>query len=160
MIRGVHHVSIHTRNLDRILEFYNKAFGFVPAVEQIRWSDNAFFDSVIGLAGTAGRLIMLKAKNMYLEVWEYSAPQGRGNDPLNPNDLGYTHFCVDSDDIEADFKRLMAAGMTFVGSPSIETTGIRSIYGRDPDGNLIELQQVRAEHDFSFERLDLRANDG
>lgn len=160
MIRGVHHVSIHTRNLDRILEFYEKAFGFVPVVDQIHWSDNAFFDSVIGLSGTAGRLIMLRARNMYLEVWEYSAPPGRGNDPLNPNDLGYTHFCVDTDDIERDYKNAQAAGMTFVGAPSPETTGIRTIYGRDPDGNVIELQQVTAEHVFSFERLGLRSSDG
>lgn len=162
MIRGIHHISIHTRNLERIVGFYQKAFGFVPAVEQIHWSDNAFFDSVIGLSGTAGRLIMLKGHNMYLEVWEYTAPQGLQNEPLRPNDWGYTHFCVDTDNIEEDYNRLLEAGMTFNGPVPVETDGIRAIYGKDPDGNLIELQQVKADHDFAFERLKylaLRKND-
>lgn len=154
MIRGIHHVAIHTRNLDRTLAFYKEAFGFVPVVDQIDWSDNEFFDSVIGIKGTAGRLIMLKANNVYLEVFEYSAPPGRQDAPLNPNDLGYTHFCVDSDDIENDYKRLIAAGMTFARTVPDEVTGIRAVYGRDPDGNVIELQQVVRDHAFSFEGLE------
>jgi len=160
MIRGIHHVSLHTRDLDKICTFYREAFGFVPVVDEISWEDNAFFDSVIGLEGTAGRLIMLKANNVYLEVFEYSSPPGREGPPLNPNDLGYTHFCVDTDDIENDYKRLIAAGMTFPRTVPDEVTGIRSVYGRDPDGNVIELQQVVPGHAFSLERLKLRTSNG
>jgi glyoxylase I family protein len=153
VIRGIHHVAIHTKNLDRILAFYREAFGFVPVIDELSWSDNKFFDSVIGLSGTAGRLIMLKANNVYLEIFEYSAPPGRQGEPLHPNDHGYTHFCVDSDDIEEDYKRLVAAGAKFTRAVPDEVTGIRAVYGQDPDGNVIELQQVVADHAFSFERL-------
>lgn len=154
MIRGIHHVSLHTRDLNRILEFYRNAFGFVPVIDELSWSDNEFFDSVIGISGTAGRLIMLKAGNVYMEIFEYSAPPGRQDEPLRPNDLGYTHFCVDSDNIEEDYQRLIAAGMTFARTVPDETGGIRAVYGQDPEGNVIELQQVVPEHAFSFERLE------
>ncbi|RZT94850.1 catechol 2,3-dioxygenase-like lactoylglutathione lyase family enzyme [Advenella incenata] len=157
MIRGVHHISIHTKNLERILDFYQEAFGFMPVTEQIHWHENSFFDNVIGLSGTAGRLIMLKSHNLYLEVWEYTAPLGLQNEPLRPNDWGYTHFCVDTDNIEEDYSRLLRAGMKFNRPLPTETDGIRAIYGKDPDGNLIELQQVRMEHDFAFERLEYLA---
>lgn len=156
MIRGIHHVAIHTRNLDKILDFYREAFGFVPVTEEIKWGNNEFFDSVIGISGTAGRLIMLKASNVYLEIFEYSSPQGRQGDPLRPNDLGYTHFCVDTDDIEEDYKRLIAAGMKFTRTVPDEVTGIRAVYGQDPEGNVIELQQVQPNHAFAFERVGLR----
>ena len=155
MIRGIHHVAIHTKNFEGICAFYKEAFGFVPVVDEIHWSDNEFFDSVIGLTGTAGRLVMLKANNMYLEVWEYSSPPGLQLDPLNPNDLGYTHFAVDTDDIEEDYERLIAAGMTFHRTVPDYVDGIRAVYGRDPDGRLIELQQAAPDHAFSLERLEL-----
>lgn len=155
MIRGIHHIAIHTANFDRICTFYKEAFGFVPVIDELAWSEDEFFDSVIGLEGTAGRLIMLKADNMYLEVWEYSSPPGKRLDPLDPNDLGYTHFAVDTDDIEADYKRLIAAGMTFHRTIPDETDGIRAVYGRDPDGRLIELQYTTPEHEFSFDRLEM-----
>lgn len=155
MIRGIHHVAIHTRNFERTCAFYKDAFDFVPVIDELSWKDNEFFDSVIGLEGTAGRLIMLKANNMYLEVWEYSSPPGLQNDPLNPNDLGYTHFAIDTDDIERDYERLIAAGMTFHRTVPDDVDGIRAVYGRDPDGRLIELQQAAPEHAFSLDRLEM-----
>lgn len=155
MIRGIHHIAIHTQNFERTCAFYKEAFGFEPVIEELSWSDNAFFDSVIGLENTAGRLVMLKANNMYMEVWEYSSPPGIKLAPLNPNDLGYTHFAVDTDDIEADYQRLIAAGMTFHRTVTDETDGIRSVYGRDPDGRLIELQYTTADHSFSLDRLEM-----
>ncbi|ASV84866.1 glyoxalase-like domain protein [Ochrobactrum quorumnocens] len=155
MIRGIHHIAIHTKNFDRICSFYVEAFGFTPVIDEVAWSKSDFFDSVIGLEGTAGRVIMLQANNMYLEVWEYTSPQGKEAAALNPNDLGYTHFSVDTDNIEDDYKRLVAAGMTFHRTVPDETDGIRAVYGRDPDGRLIELQYAAPDHVFSLERLKM-----
>ena len=154
MIRSIHHVAINTANFDAIVAFYEKAFGFVPCGEPFSWQDSAFVDSVVGVEGSAARTVMLRAGAVYLEVFEYSAPPPRDAAPLRPQDRGYTHFCVDTDDIEADFERLIAAGMHYGRALPDGMGGIRAIYGKDPDGNVIELQQLDRDHAFALERLD------
>ena len=47
---------------------------------------------------------------------------------------------LNSDDLDADYKRLKEAGVEFLGEPKdIEDWGMRCTYFRDPEGNLIEL---------------------
>jgi catechol 2,3-dioxygenase-like lactoylglutathione lyase family enzyme len=89
---------------------------------------------------------VLLAGNLYIEVFEYSSPPGRPSDPERPvSDHGYTHFCIDVTDIDAEYARLTAAGMRFhTPPPAASDMGgrIRATYGRDPDGNVIELQEI------------------
>ena len=146
MIRGVHHIALATPDLDRLSRWYIEVLGFEPVMRS-EWRDRPIVDRMIGLDGSAARQVMLKAGNAYVEMFEYSAPEGRPNDPpRDPCDHGYTHFCLDVVDIEAEYDRLSAAGMTFAGPlPTAEEMGgspLRAIYGRDPDGNIIELQEV------------------
>ena len=75
------------------------------------------------------------------------APAGTPADPArNPASQGYTHFCLDVVDIDAEYERLRQEGMTFHGPPptaeELGSNRIRSIYARDPDGNIVELQEV------------------
>jgi len=61
MIRGIHHVAVHVRNLDRMIKFYRDAFGFEPVGEQFSWRDNALIDQLIDVNGSAAQGIMLRA---------------------------------------------------------------------------------------------------
>lgn len=155
MIRGVHHIGVNTANFDAMIDFYRRAFGFEPVGEEFSWKDNAFIDSVIGVPGSAARTATLRAGNIYLELFEYTAPPAREGQPLRPHDRGYTHFALDVTDIEADQKRLLEAGMTFARIVPDGLGGIRAVYGKDPDGNIIEIQQLRAGHDFQLDALPL-----
>ncbi len=147
MINGVHHVAMSTGDLDRIVAFYTEHLGF-DVVMKSEWNANRpEIDKILGLEKSAARQRMLKAGNTYLEVFEYSSPEPKPGDPNRPvNDHGYTHFCLDVTDIDAEYERLLAAGMTFHCAPApAEKLGsgkIRAIYGRDPDGNVIELQEI------------------
>jgi glyoxylase I family protein len=146
MIRGVHHVAISTPDLDRLAAFYVDVIGFSP-VMSTSWSNRPLVDRMIGLDGSAARQVMLQAGNAYLELFQYESPPGRLADPTRPpSDHGYTHFCLDVTDIDAEYERLSTAGMTFHSSPpTSEEMGsgrLRAIYGRDPDGNIVELQEV------------------
>ncbi|MDX2381321.1 MAG: VOC family protein [Acidimicrobiia bacterium] len=146
MIRGIHHVAISTNDLDRLVTFYTDVFGFEP-VMKTQWRDRPVIDRMIGLQGSAARQVMLKAGNAYLELFEYETPGGASADPDRPaSDRGYTHFCVDVTDIDAEYERLSAAGMQFNSTPpTTEDLGgarLRAIYGRDPDGNIVELQEI------------------
>ncbi len=45
-------------------------------------------------------------------------------------------------DLDAEYERLKAAGMRFHCPPQAIGIDVRTTYGRDPDGNVIELQEV------------------
>jgi glyoxylase I family protein len=74
MIRGIHHVALHTANFDRMHRFYEEAFGFTPVADEIRWSDNAEVDALMGLEGSQARTVMLSAGTCYHELFEFAAP--------------------------------------------------------------------------------------
>jgi glyoxylase I family protein len=85
---------------------------------------------------------VLRAKNVMLEIIEYIFPRGE-RQPKEPWQRGYAHFCVDVTDIDGEYERLKALGMTFHGTPPPRgAIDVRAIYGRDPEGNIIELQEI------------------
>lgn len=142
MIRGIHHTAISTKNMDRALKFYRDLLGFEVVMEFDWPKGTEFADSITGLKGSAARAAMLRAGNAYIELFEYSSPAPKEGNPERPVcDHGITHFCVDVVDIDAEYERLKAAGMTF-HCPPLDLGIAKATYGRDPDGNVVELQEV------------------
>ena len=153
MIRGIHHVAVHVHDLDRMMAFYKEAFGFELVGEAFGWSDDAFIDTIVDVPGSAARGAMLRAGTCYMELFQYSVPEPAYDRPLQPFDKGYTHFCVDVTDIENEFERLKGLGMTFSQPGPIDVGHVKTIYGRDPEGNLIEIQQTQDNCDFPLSAL-------
>ena len=141
-IRSMSHVAICTADLDRTVDFWTAHLGFV---EEQRWEWPTGVDQInqlVGLDDSAARAALLSGHGAGVEVFEYRVP----TPPPRPDDrpasnLGYAHVCLETDDIDADVARLAAAGMRFWADPAIDGAGNRLIYGRDPDGNLVELHQ-------------------
>src|SRR5262249_30189777 len=142
MIRGIHHVAVHVRDLDRMLKFYSQAFGFEIVGEQFSWQDNAVIDRILDVPGSAARGAMLRAGTCYLELFQFNAPEPSSARPLRPFDKGYTHFCVDVTDIEQERERLQGLGMSFGDRTPVDAGHVKSLYGRDPEGNVVEIQQT------------------
>ena len=156
MIRGIHHVAISTPDLDRLSEFYTAALD-AETVMETSWSDNPRVDSMIDLPGSAAKQRMLRVGNVHLELFEYSSPTPTAKDRAHPpSDHGITHLCFDVVDIDAEFDRLVALGMSF-SRRAPDGSRLRAIYGRDPDGNIVELQEVFDEAiPFHFSHLEIR----
>ena len=140
MIVGVHHFAINTRDFDQMYRFYNEAFGFVPCRDEFNWKDEPRIDQIIDVPNSAARSVMLKAGNCYIELFEYSSPPPESTKPLRPYDRGYTHLCLETNDMERDFEHAKECGM-LCDRDFIEMNDVKSIYGYDPEGNIIELQQ-------------------
>lgn len=156
MIRGIHHVAVHVGDLDRMIRFYREAFGFEVVGEPFAWEGEPAVDGLIDVPGSAARGAMLRAGSCYIEMFQFSAPPGRTG-PASPQDKGYTHFCVDvGADIEDEFERLKGLGMTFGAPAPIDMGHVKSVYGRDPEGNVIELQQTAPHCDFRLDDLPPR----
>jgi glyoxylase I family protein len=153
MIRGIHHIAVHVGDLDRMIAFYRDAFGFELVGEEFAWADAPVLDRIIDVPGSAARGAMLRAGSCYLEMFQFSAPEPGSTGPLSPADKGYTHFCVDVTEIEQECVRLAALGMSFGDRTPVDMGHVKSIYGRDPEGNYIEIQQTADHCEFRMDQL-------
>jgi glyoxylase I family protein len=153
MIKGIHHVAVHVRDMDRMLKFYKEAFGFELVGEPFGWRNDEFIDRIVDVPNSVARGGMLRAGSCYMEIFQYSEPKPLKDGPLQAFDRGYTHFCVDVTDIDYEFERLKGLGMTFNQPAPIDVGHVKTIYGRDPEGNLIEIQQTADHCDFRMDKL-------
>ena len=140
MILGIHHTALSTRDADRLVRFYGDAFGFEVEFD-FPWDEsNEAFRTTHAVPETAGRVVMIANGASRLEIFEYRKPAPRPDIAGRANaDLGIAHFCVEVRDIEKEYARLAALGMRFQSPLVQQTPTIKLAYGRDPDGNLIEL---------------------
>jgi catechol 2,3-dioxygenase-like lactoylglutathione lyase family enzyme len=144
MLRGIHHPSITTGDLDRALTFYKDKLGFTE-VFSFGWEAGtdmaAFAGKITTIPDSTARAAVLKAGNAFLEIFEYTLPASERMDDRGLSQRGYSHICFDSDDVIADHARLSADGVVFNSEP-IDVGPMRVCYCRDPDGNFVELQQI------------------
>jgi len=142
MIHGIHHTAISTPDLDRSLSFYRDLLG-ARIVSEFEWPEGTeVADRIVGLEGSSARAVMLKLGNAMIEIFQYWTPTPRPAEAERPVcDHGLTHLCLDVTDIDREYDRLVAAGMKF-HSPPQDLGAVKAAYGRDPDGNVVELQEV------------------
>ncbi len=146
MIRGVHHVSVVVSDMDKMLAFYQGVLGFTEATTFSWERGSVEVDEIIGVPDSAADVVILKAGNAYFEVFKFSAPAGTPVDPDNPaSDCGIRHIAFDVVDIDAEYERLRALGVTFNSPPRlVELQGhpLKAVYFRDPEGNILEFQEL------------------
>jgi catechol 2,3-dioxygenase-like lactoylglutathione lyase family enzyme len=144
MFRGIHHTALSTPDFDRALRFYRDMIGLEECTG-FDWPVGSHgLDKIVGLNGSSGRAVMLKAGNAMIEIFEYATPEPT---PADPNrracDHGLTHICFDIVDLDAEYERMSTAGVVFHTKPRLVANGGAKItYARDPDGNILELQEV------------------
>lgn len=155
MIIGLHHTALVTKNLDRLSGFYVEAF-HCQKIHQFEWSGSAEIDEVMGLHQSAGRVHLLQSGSQCLEIFEFAQPAWNDDSPLRSACTpGIAHLSFRVSDIEAEYERLMRLGMQFNAPPNNGST-MRLTYGRDPDGNLIEILEIVGETPFA--RIPFTAN--
>lgn len=144
-IKGVHHVNLAVEDLDLMRDFYKDALGFEEVVA-MDWGPDDVASLVTGVKRSAARMAMVKCDNLIVELIQYLKPETQIGDQCEPYSRGYTHICLEVSDIDAEYERLKSHGMTFHAAPTArEDREFRAIYGRDPEGNLIELQELFGE---------------
>ena len=144
-VLGFHHVAISTPDIDRLTRFYCQAFGF-ERVFDFDWPVGVTeIDDMMALENTSAKAVMLRTGNSFLEFFEFASPQPKavvGDRPVN--DHGLTHICIAVDDASAECARLEALGLRLHCPPSSHADApLAGTYARDPDGNVIEILEVR-----------------
>ena len=143
MINGVHHVSLSTTDLDRLLGFYRDLLGLSARHVSVLEENNEPFEKIVGMKETRGRAASLRAGNVQIEFFQYSNPVPRPGEKRPACDAGIRHICFDVTDIMSEYRRLRDAGIEFVSEPQrLEKAKLCSVYAYDPDGNIVEFQEI------------------
>jgi catechol 2,3-dioxygenase-like lactoylglutathione lyase family enzyme len=134
-----------------MISFYRDQLGFELVLDRPWAQGEGVADAVLGLERSSGRQALLRTGNAYLELFEFASPEPRPGDPDRPVcDHGYTHLCIDVDDLDEAYDQLTAAGVRFHSPPQDLFPGVRTCYSRDPDGNVVEIQELTPrEHPFA-----------
>ncbi len=113
-------------------DFYTEKIGLTPV-----WGDrNGPYTSFAVKAGEPPRFAIFSGENMSMFPG-YQQPGGN----TQPDTVVAV---IPSDDIDADYQRLKAAGVAFLSEPqTIADWGMRCTYFRDPEGNLFELNDAK-----------------
>jgi catechol 2,3-dioxygenase-like lactoylglutathione lyase family enzyme len=140
MITGFNHTSFTVTDMDRAVRFWTEAMGFEAASVSPRAGD--WQAAVTGVEGAELLVAHLYGYGSHIEFIQYvegAAPGG----PTGPNAPSAAHVCFEVSDIEATWKRLLAAGASAQGEIADVSSGVmqgvRAGYLRDPNGIIIEL---------------------
>ncbi len=143
MILGVNHIALSVPDVDRAVAFYGDLLGFEKLSDAGWEAGNTVADKILAVPGTSARVVHMRTNNLVLELFQFGDAEPAVQDPRRPViDHGITHFCLAVTDLNKEYRRLKAAGMRFHSDPD-ETglPGVRTVYGRDPFGNVIELEE-------------------
>jgi catechol 2,3-dioxygenase-like lactoylglutathione lyase family enzyme len=143
VIRGVHHISLSTVDMDQCVHFYRDLLGMT--LDRISALSPGFepFETVVGLRHVTGQVAQFNLGNLNMEVFCYQEPQPRPGERRPACDAGIRHIAFDVQNISAEYERLKAAGVEFISPPQHIPPGkCTSRYCYDPDGNIVELQEI------------------
>ena len=144
MILGVNHVALSVPNMDQALAFYCDQLGFKKLSEAGWPAGTESADRILAVEGTSARVCHIGMPNLLMELFEFGDCIPASQDSHRPViDHGITHICLAVTDLDEEYTRLSAAGMEFHSPPTgVGIPGVRTVYGRDPFGNVVELEEA------------------
>lgn len=145
------HTNIITLNWRRLADFYTSVFNceIVPPIrdQKGKWLDKATGVEDAHITGAHLRLPGYNNNGPTLEIYEYDDVKTTAK-PV-PNQQGFGHIAFEVEDVNEVIEQLLLHGGNSLGeisSKKVEGVGVITVvYARDPDGNIIELQNWQKE---------------
>jgi catechol 2,3-dioxygenase-like lactoylglutathione lyase family enzyme len=147
-ILGLNHIGLSVKDLDKTLAFYQEATNF-EVVSRETVSQNKDADLLFGHPGIVYEAAVLKAPNMLLELIEFEHNKDAEISHMPAKGPGMTHTCYQSPASNPGWDKFANAGatpLTWGGKPvDLGGYGVTYGYAYDPEGNMMELEQLDGE---------------
>lgn len=144
-IIGFNHIGISVQDLDVMLGFYQEATGF-ELLKREKLSQSPIADDLLGVENIVYETATLKGPNMLLELTEYSNQQNANITKMPPQGPGMTHTCYQTADWNSGYDKFKNTGASILsrgdGPVDLGGYGVTYAYGYDPEGNMMELEQL------------------
>ena len=131
----LHHVNVCSKNVPGLEEFYRDVLDLAPepSLEAGRILDSRATPASVAFLSDGTTQFHLAEKDFGISF--------RTGQAINPVERG--HIAFRTDDIEAFKKRLTDKGIPFSDYGAWAMKGWEQIFFHDPEGNVIEVHQVR-----------------
>ncbi|MBT8147908.1 MAG: VOC family protein [Gammaproteobacteria bacterium] len=147
---GVNHIGLSVRDLDAVLEFYQSASGF-KLISRETVSNSPAADTLFGHENVEFEIAILEAPNMLFELIEFSHNRDIPVSKMPVQGPGMTHTCFQSPAHISGYEKFKLSGAEMLsrgdGPVDLLGQGVTYAYAYDPEGNMIELEQL------DFDRL-------
>lgn len=147
-ILGINHIGLSVKDLDKVLTFYLESTGF-ELIRREKVSRNRDADRLFGHRGMSYEVAVLKAPNMLFEIIEFAHNKNAKTGRMPAEGPGMTHTCFQSPSTDSGWDKFVAAGADPLsrGGQPIDLGGYGVTYGYayDPEGNMMELEQLDGE---------------
>lgn len=144
-IIGFNHVGITVKDLDKMLDFYQKATTY-ELVKRIKVQDNAAADILYGQDSIQYEIAILQGPNMLLELTAFAQQSDTLITKMSPKGPGMTHTCYQSVATNSGYDKFVQAGVDMLsrgdGPVDLGGYGVTYAYAYDPEGNMMELEQM------------------
>lgn len=146
-ILGINHIGLSVKDLDEVLPFYLEATGF-ELVRRETISANKDADRLYGHSDVALELAVLKSPTMVFELTEFKHNKQAEIRRAPPQGPGMTHTCFQSPADKPAWDKFIDRGaipLSRGGKPvDLGGYGVTYGYAYDPEGNMMELEQLDA----------------
>ncbi len=144
-IIGFNHIGLSVQNLDKMLEFYQKATNFeLISREKVRGNEAA--NQLFGVDSISYEVATLKSPNFLLELTQFDNQTDTIIEKMMPYGPGMTHTCFQTAAKNSGYDKFVNAGveMWTRGDEPIDLGGygVTYAYAHDPEGNMMELEQM------------------
>lgn len=147
-IKGVHHIGITVSNIDDTLAFYSRSVPY-ELVER-RMVDAATFPAQV-LARREGQIevALVRTPTVFLQLIDIDPATKAPPERRPVTGPGYTHICFQSPSTAPKYDVFKANGLDMLsrgdGPVDLGGYGVTYAYGFDPDGIMIEMEQLTPE---------------
>lgn len=146
MIKYVH-TNIVAKDWRTLADFYIKVFDCTPIFPERDlsgdWLDKATSIKNVHINGIHLRMPGYQEEGSSLEIFQYNESK---NSTADINKVGLAHIAFITDDVENLVKELLKNGGSGLGEivkKEIAEVGLLTFcYTKDPEGNIIEIQQI------------------
>jgi catechol 2,3-dioxygenase-like lactoylglutathione lyase family enzyme len=147
------HVAIVTPDIDGLVKFYSQLLNNQPINRIDNIKNNPKLDDIANLDSLKLRGAWFKVGNMLLEIWQFDNPELIANKtPISYSEIGYQKIVFEVENLENLYKKLSEKGINFLSKP-VNDNEMKEVFLRDPDGNLLLLQQLKLNDKRSVDKL-------
>jgi len=141
LITSFRHVGIVVADLSAALIFWCDTLNF-KLVKKMEES-GSHIDAMLGLSNVKLTTAKLSTPDgNIIELLHFYSHPDRQTWQGTPFSTGLTHIAFTVENIEKTYSKLVDVGVNFPDIPQVSPDGkVKAIYGRTPDGTLIELVQ-------------------
>lgn len=139
VINTIHHTAFTVSNLQRSIAFYRDILGMKVLWDSVQAGvpfKGPECDRITGCPETEQHIVYMGIGEGILELVEYT-PTGKILNDHKSSDVGASHICFKTDDIQALYQKLRASDAV-IHCPPQNRGQILVFYFRDPDGIILE----------------------